>query len=157
MPVNLFAHTLAVKSPRASAQLRTCLILSIGVFITGCTLPKLAINTQPASSYLLNPNTAKFCEAYPEEALKGSCQDLLQVAFYPSETRGIEKIYQQKISGANKAASLIKMMLEGEQIAYQPQQLADGNYRLPINEQTKTVWRALTRIHKLTYSIDDDF
>jgi hypothetical protein len=128
---------------RKKTLMHTSLIIG-SLLIAGCSIPK--IDLSPSTSYLLNPENGKFCAGYEELEKKGACQDLKQVAFNVFDTKEIENIYQQKISGSNRTASLIKIIIQGDNLDYQPTLLENGLYKLPINQQTNTVWRVLKKI-----------
>ncbi len=120
------------------------ILMISSLIIVGCSIPK--IDLSPSTSYLLNPQSGKFCAGYDEPDRIGACQDLKQVAFNVFDVKEIENIYQQKISGTNRTSSLINILLNGDNLDYQATQLENGLYRLPINQQTATVWRVLKKI-----------
>lgn len=138
---------------RKKTLMHTSLIIG-SLLIAGCSIPKIDLNTSPATSYLLNSETGKYCIGYDELEKVGLCQDLLQVAFNVFDAKEIDNIYQQKISGNNRPSSLINIILNGDNIDYEPVRLENGLYQLPINQQTNTVWRVMKKITTLSKSDD---
>lgn len=139
----------------SNALLKKCFTyktLVVGsLFLVGCNVAGIKINTDTPNAYLLNPNTGAFCKGFLKNEKRSACVSLLPVAFHHAETREIENIYQQKIIGANRPAGMIKIMLNGENLDYQAKELESGIYKLPMNQQTNTVWRVLKRIDQKTY------
>ncbi len=149
---------LSVSNTFLKSNLKLNLLIVSSLFLAGCSIPKIDLNTAAADSYLLNSDTGKYCIGYAgkegEEDRKGVCQDLIQIAFNVFDAKEIENIYQQKISGPNRPVSLMNIILNGDNIDYQPTQLANGLYRLPINQQTNTVWRVMKNITTSSSSLD---
>lgn len=122
------------------------------IVLAGCASNNLGLNTQPVTHYLVNKDTGAFCRAYADKDIKGQCRSLLVVATSILESRVIENIYQQQITPPNRAASVIDIILQGDNKDYKAQQLENGLYSVPSNQQTDTVWRTLIKIENGVYS-----
>jgi|GEM_PF-1065667 len=130
-------------------------VIAGSVILTGCassSLSSLAINTAPVTNYLVNKDTGAFCRAYADKDVKGQCRSLVVVSTSILESRVIENIYQQQIIAPNRAASVIDIILHGDNRDYQAQRLDNGLYTVPSNQQTDTVWRTLIKIENNVYS-----
>ena len=145
---------LSVSNTFIKSNLKFNFLLLTSLLLAGCSIPKIDLNTAAASSYLLNPDTGKYCIGYEDLEKKGVCQDLIQIAFNVFDAKEIENIYQQKISGPNRPISLINIILNGDNVDYQPTKLENGLYQLPINQQTNTVWRVMKKISTPSKGID---
>jgi len=135
-------------SPRA-ALLGT--VIATSLLIAGCGASSVNVNLQSFNYYSINPNTGDYCKAFDDNSISSHCQSIIPVNFFSRETESIENAYRQKITDQNRARGLISLITLGDNLDYQVSSLENGSYRLEINEQTDSVWRALEHIKKLTH------
>jgi len=143
---------LKVISTHLANNLVAKICIGSSIILTGCAASNLGLNTQPVTHYLVNKDTGAFCRGYADKETKGQCRSLIIVAANILESRVIGNIYQQPISEPNRVASVIDIILNGDHKDYSAQQLDNGLYSVPSNQQTDTVWRTLIKIENDVYS-----
>jgi hypothetical protein len=134
-------------------KLKISLILLSSLILSACSSASFNFNSGPFDFYLLNTKTGSYCKRYLDEEIKGPCQNLVSTLIYPHETRVIENIYQQELDNRSKIGSLINIILRGDHLDYTATQIDNNIYRLPINQQTDTVWDVLDKTDLLTNPI----
>lgn len=135
---------LSGKPHKTALALITCVVLS------ACSSSSLISNNSPFGFYLLNTQTGAYCKGYTDQDIKGACQSLLSTVIFPQHTKAIEKVYQQALSDRSKIGDLINVILRGDNLEYPVAKVAKYMYRLPINQQTDTVWDVLEKIAELS-------
>ena len=136
--------------------LKGLFLLSTALLISACGVSKLKPDFSEFSFYSLNPDTGYYCKGYDSDPAKKYCKSIIPTNFNHLETRVIENIYQQQVTEPNRVISLINIILSGENIDYKPVLLENGAYKLPITQQTDTVWDVIVKIDGLTHDDDDD-
>ncbi|MGB1238860.1 MAG: hypothetical protein ACPG4U_11665 [Pseudomonadales bacterium] len=122
--------------------------LASALFLTGCSLPTIDLNTSQADHYQLNPTNGLFCEGYDSDNSTGPCTSLLIAVSFIPETAPIQKIYLQRIKGPNRTKSLMDIIIAGNNIDYSVERLENGNYKLGKSKKTKTVWHTIRSMHE---------
>ncbi|NRA20530.1 MAG: hypothetical protein HRU05_08625 [Oceanospirillaceae bacterium] len=132
----------------------TKLMIGCSIFLVGCAAAtsSIGLHTAPVTHYLLNEHTGSYCQGYADASIKGQCQSLIPVATNILDTRVIGNIYQQQITEPNRIASLIGIILRGDNLDYRATLLDNGLYSVPVNQQTNTVWSTLKRIDNNAHS-----
>ena len=126
-------------------------VIATSLLIAGCGVSSVKVNLDSFNYYTINPNSGDYCKAFDDINTTSHCQSIIPINFFSRETEIIEDAYQQKIADQNRARGLISLMTRGDNLAYQVTALGSGSYRLEIDEQTDTVWRALEQIQKLMH------
>lgn len=129
---------------------KTALALITCVVLSACSSSSLISNSGPFEFYLLNTQTGAYCKGYTDQDIKGPCHSLLSTVIFAQHTKAIEEIYQQELSDRTKIGNLINVILRGKNLEYPIARVAKYMYRLPINQQTDTVWDVLEKIEDLT-------
>ncbi len=133
----------------ASCRLSTFSKLTLSstvLLLSACGISDLKPNFEEFSYYTLNPESGAFCKRYDSDENLKYCRSVIPTNFSHIETRKIELVYQQDVVGPNRVMSLINIITAGENLTYTPARLANGLFKLPINEQTDTVWDVIFKL-----------
>jgi hypothetical protein len=131
------------------AIFRKLTLTSSILLLSACGISDFKPNFEKFSFYTLNPESGAFCKRYDSDENLKYCRSIIPTNFSHIETRKIENVYLQDVVGPNRVMSLVNIITAGENLTYTPVQLANGLYKLPINEQTNTVWDVIFKLADL--------
>ena len=134
-------------------MIRVLLTSLLALLISGCisTIQESAKATD-TSYYKVDLKNYTLCRGNSRQ-----CHNLNTILSATEYARPIEKAYKQKITGPNYRASLLRAMLNPQDKSYEAEKLtANGRfYKLPVNEKTDAVWKAMAAIHDELYRVED--
>lgn len=126
----------------------TLTIAVVTVLLAGCSdFTKTLTDTSYRDYYRLDGKSLSLCrgqtvDCYPFSSLS-SAQERLPA---------IEKAYDYKFTGPNYPLEAARLILRPPHQEYTIERGPNGRYfKLPINEQTRTVWNALEQAGKTLY------
>jgi len=122
-------------------------ITSSILLLSACGISNFKPNFEKPSHYTLNPENGSFCKRYDSDESLKYCLSLIATNFSYIETTEIEEVYQEKVEGPNRVMNLINIIIQGNNLTYTSERLSNGLYKLPINEQTNTVWDVLFKLN----------
>ncbi len=132
-------------------HLRLAGTIAASLLVSACSGVNVSQLTKEFDYYWLDAGTGMYCKAFADPDLNKHCKSIVPTNFHSREVQVIENIYQQQITGPNRILSLMNIITSGDNLDYQPVQLANNIYQLPINQQTDTVWEVLIKIDRLTH------
>lgn len=125
-------------------MLRKSLLMMTALTLTGC----LSVDSlkpgqgvpKDTDYYLVDIKYRFFCLG-----TTNSCRDMTKIVSAQDKLAPIEQVYGAKVKGPNYPVSLTRMVLNPPDDSYQNTPVGtNGRYfKIPINDKTKTVWRAL--------------
>ncbi|MEH6575863.1 MAG: hypothetical protein V7731_02190 [Amphritea sp.] len=134
-------------------MIRVLLTSLLALLVSGClsTIQESAKATD-TSYYKVDLKDYTFCRGNSRQ-----CHNLNAILSATEFAQPIERAYNQKVTGPNYRASLIRMMLNPQDGSYEAEKLtANGRfYKLPKNEKTDTVWKSMTALYQSLYNDDN--
>ena len=134
-------------------MIRVLLASLLALVVSGCinTLQESAKATD-TSYYKVDLKDYSFCRGNSRQ-----CHNLNTILSATEHAQPIERAYNQKITGPNYRASLLRMMLNPKDQSYKAEQLSDNGrfHKLPKNEKTDAVWNSMVAIHQDLYKDND--
>lgn len=134
---------------RNGSMTRTALTAGlISLALAGCGGDFLKQDPTVDQFYTLDSEKLQLCQG-----LTNSCMDLIPIASTQHLVPKIERAYGADLTGPNYPLNLARMLINPPDGSYKASPVDEnGRYtRLPINEQTDTVWDVLKEAHESIY------